>query len=90
MSRSTTWHSLCVQADPDFNRMSRWTTAYEFSSPGISMTGIEGKTHEFGMRIFLEDYAHTGPYAPEAVGANNLTWNGLPISWNGDAIDWTD
>ena len=90
MSRSTTWRALCVQADPDFARMSRWTVAYEFTSPGRSSSGADGRTHEFGRRIFLEDYAHTGPYAPVSVGTDDLTWNGVPINWNGTPLTWDD
>ena len=90
MSRSTTWRSLCVQADPDFNRMSRWTVSYEFSSPGKSMSGADERTHEFGKRIFLEDYANSGPYSAEVAGADGLTWNGIPINWDGQTLNWDD
>jgi hypothetical protein len=81
MSRETTWRALCVQADPDFNRMSRWTVSYEFTAPGGRSSGDE-RTHEFGKRIFLEDYAHTGPYAPETVVTDGLTFNGIPVTFN--------
>jgi len=89
MARETTWRSLCVQADPDFNRMSRLVVAYEFSSPGKSASGNE-RTHEGGRRIFLEDYQNSGPYAPAVAGDNDLTWNGQPINWNGQPLTWDD
>ena len=90
MSRSTTWRALCVQADPDFARMSRWTVAYEFTSPGRSSSGADGRTHEFGRRIFLEDYAHTGPYAPESVLPDGLTFNGIPVTFDGTPVTFDE
>jgi len=68
MARETTLRALCVQADPDFARMSRFVVEYRFSAPGRSYAGNGSeRTHEFGERIFMGDYQTRGPYAPETV-----------------------
>ena len=84
--RETSWHSLCVQADPDFVRKSRIVVEYEFSTPGKTI-GDE-RTHDGGRRIFRGDYQRRGPYVPEVVAEGGMTWRGAPITWNDDDLTW--
>lgn len=87
-TRSTTWRTLCVQADPDHTKNSRLVEEYEFGSTGRSKTGNE-RTHDGGRRIFVGDYQTRGPYAPEEVAEGGLTWNGRPLTWNDEDLTWT-
>ena len=91
MSRSISFHALCVRADPEFVRRSRVVTEYEFTSPGgRSRTGSE-RTHDGGgLRIFVGDYQERGPYTAVAVGSNDITWNGVPITFDGEPLTFTD
>jgi len=60
-TRTFSWLTLVLQADPDHGRDKRYTKEYEFSAPG----GGPARTHEEGLRVFKANYDQRGPYAPE-------------------------
>lgn len=86
-TKITSWEALVAQADPDHARKNRDVVEYEFSSPGASRTGNE-RTHQGTKRIFMGDYATRGAYTPQEAGEDALLWNGVPLSWNGEEMDW--
>lgn len=86
-TRIISWDSLVAQAEPDHHRKSQFVREYEFTSPGgSSKTGNEN-THAEGQRIFMGNYQERGAYTPETVGENEMTWNGVPISFLG-RLEW--
>ena len=89
MSRSISFHALCVRADPEFVRRSRVVTEYEFTSPGgRSRTGSE-RTHDGGgLRIFVGDYQERGPYTPVTPDSDALVWDSVPLTWDGVELVW--
>ena len=87
--RSTTWRDLVVKANPNHTRESRFVREYEFSAPGGG-ANLDERTYKDGKRIFEGDYQERGPYVDEVAGADDLIWNGVPISWNGEPLTWDD
>lgn len=91
MSTTTTvisWLDIIRRADPEFNRTKRYVVEYEFSAPGGRM-GDE-RTHEGGSRVFRGNYDERGPYAPETVGSNDLTFGGIPLEFDGERLTFGD
>ena len=66
MSKSISWHTLCVQADPDHTRDARVVVEYEMSAPARLPNSEE--FHQGGRRVFLGDYQSRGPYGEGSVG----------------------
>lgn len=87
VTRETTWRALCIQADPEFTKSSRQIVEYECSSGG-RRNGDE-RVFRNGYRVFMGDYQVRGPYRPEEVPEDALTWNGVPITFNGDFLTFT-
>jgi hypothetical protein len=87
VTRTIAWDALIAQADPDHARKNRRNVEYEFSSPGASRTGNKD-THRGNRRVFMGDYATRGPYTPQTPGEDALLWNGTPLTFGGEEIDW--
>lgn len=67
--RETSWLSIILAADPEFQSHGRRIVEYSFSGPGGKLPGGEGSEEEqqlnHGNRIFVGDYKRRGPYRPE-------------------------
>lgn len=76
------------EQDHCFRGVAHLVDEYEFTAP--QTPNLDERTHSGGRRIFKGEYGRRGAYAPEAVGADDLTWNGIPIDWNGEPLQWDD
>jgi hypothetical protein len=68
--RETSWLSIMMAADPEFQAKRRKVVEYEFSAPGGRVaSGGDGTEEEqqlnHGKRIFIGDYTRRGPYREE-------------------------
>ena len=86
-TRETSWRAMVLQAEPDHVRVSRLVTEYQFSA---ATRGRDSRTHEDGYRVFKGDYMRRGPYQPVTVPADALTYDGIPLSLDGELLTYGD